>query len=226
VGSFGVVGKLYFLFFFIFLLLSLFNFVFHFACCEFRAVPVFLLRVGLEQAANRKKKTEEKRNDNSYTPTGVKMFFFLTLRESPNGSIEPDILPSSSSTQGLVTPKSPPRWSTSPFRSYITTWDFSDRVGIIRRFGCMLAFMLHTPLNVISMLSWGVSLLMFVGILLSLLNLVCVGAALWKLDVMKGERAFYGWRSVGFSLFSPFRIFKLGVWGKEKDGRERGIEIC
>jgi len=46
-------------------------------------------------------------------------------------------------------------------------------------------------LNIISILSWGF-LFIFLGILLSLLNLACVGAALWKLDVMSGERQFYG----------------------------------
>jgi hypothetical protein len=30
------------------------------------------------------------------------------------------------------------------------------------------------------------------GIVLSLANLACVGAALWKLDIMSGERQFYG----------------------------------
>jgi hypothetical protein len=121
------------------------------------------------------------------------MFFFLSLRESSPGTIEPDILPTSSSTQGLITTKAPPRWSTSPFREYITTWDFSDRPSMIRRLGCILAFILHIPLNIISILSWGISLFMFLGIILSLLNLACVGAALWKLDVMSGERRFYGW---------------------------------
>jgi hypothetical protein len=42
---------------------------------------------------------------------------------------------------------------------------------------------------------------LFLGIIMSLLNLACVGMALWKLDVMSGERRFYSWMQVCSSLF-------------------------
>ncbi len=114
-----------------------------------------------------------------------KMPFFFTLRQSSSNTIEPSLLPTSSG------PKFSTNWSTSPFYEYITTWDFTDRPGTFRRLACIMAFVLHIPLNIISILSWGF-LFIFLGILLSLLNLACVGAALWKLDVMSGERQFYG----------------------------------
>ncbi|KAE9365367.1 hypothetical protein N431DRAFT_387568 [Stipitochalara longipes BDJ] len=131
--------------------------------------------------------------------------FFFSLRQSSNNTVEPSILPTSSA------PKFSRDWSTSPFREYITTWDFSDRPGTIRRLACILAFVLHIPLNIISILSWGF-LFIFLGILLSLLNLACVGAALWKLDVMSGERQFYG-RSLKRRHFD-FVIFAIvGIYG-------------
>jgi hypothetical protein len=106
---------------------------------------------------------------------GNSMVFSLSLRQTSNGTIEAG--PSSSTL--------------SAFREYITTWDFSDRAALIRRLACTLAFALHIPLNILSILSWGF-LFMFMGIVLSLANLACVGAALWKLDIMSGERQFYG----------------------------------
>jgi hypothetical protein len=97
---------------------------------------------------------------------------------------------------------------TSSFCEYIIEWDFSDRPALIRRLACVLAFILHIPLNIISILSWGISFFLFLGIIMSLLNLVCVGVALWKLDVMSGERRFYSWMQVCSSLvLSP--ILKL-----------------
>ena len=124
------------------------------------------------------------------------MFFFLSLRESSThpGTIEPDVLPSSPSQIGLLPPSSQkpaPRWSTSPFREYITDWNFSDRPALFRRCGCILALFLHTPINIISILSYGFSVMMFFGIIMSVLNLFCVALALWKLDVMRGQRMFY-----------------------------------
>jgi hypothetical protein len=103
------------------------------------------------------------------------MVFSLSPRQTSNGTIEAG--PSSSTL--------------SAFREYITTWDFSDRPALIRRLACTLAFVLHIPLNILSILSWGF-LFMFMGIVLSLANLACVGVALWKLDIMSGERQFYG----------------------------------
>ncbi|KAK0105126.1 hypothetical protein ONS95_004512 [Cadophora gregata] len=124
------------------------------------------------------------------------MFFFLSLRESAQGGrIEPDILPSSSSTNGLVNPssstKSPRQFSTSAFRSYITQWDLSDKPSFARRCVCLLAFVLHLPINILSIMSYGVSLWLFLEVVFSLLNLFCVGYALWKLDVMRGQRVFF-----------------------------------
>lgn len=48
----------------------------------------------------------------------------------------------------------------------------------------------------ISIVTYGISLWMFVGIVISALNIFCVGFAVWKLDVMRGERGFYSWRYV------------------------------
>ncbi|PMD30720.1 hypothetical protein L207DRAFT_198612 [Hyaloscypha variabilis F] len=135
------------------------------------------------------------------------MPFFFTLRQSSNNTIEPSLLPTSSG------PKFSTNWSTSPFYEYITTWDFTDRPGTFRRLACILAFVLHIPLNIISILSWGF-LFIFLGILLSLLNLACVGAALWKLDVMSGERQFYGRslkrRHFDFAIFALVAIYGVG----------------
>jgi hypothetical protein len=129
------------------------------------------------------------------------MFFFLSLRESSThqGTIEPDVLPSSSSHIGLLPPssqKSAPRWSTSAFREYITDWEFSDRPALFRRCACILALFLHTPINIISILSYGFSFMMFFGIIMSVLNLFCVALALWKLDIMRGQRMFYTYMQV------------------------------
>jgi hypothetical protein len=130
------------------------------------------------------------------------MFFFLSLRESSRGTVEPSMLPPTPSTSSYLS------WFTSSFCEYITEWDFSDRTALIRRLACVLAFILHIPLNIISILSWGISFFLFLRILMSLLNLVCVGVALWKLDVMSGERRFYSWMQVCSSLvLSP--ILKL-----------------
>ncbi|TVY45612.1 hypothetical protein LSUB1_G000138 [Lachnellula subtilissima] len=123
------------------------------------------------------------------------MVFFLSLRESTQrpGTIEPDIVPSSSSQASLLpgVPKSTLESTTSSFRQYITTWDFSDRAAVLRRLACVLALCFHVPMNILSMLSHGVSILMFVWIVLSLLNLLCVAYSLWRLDVMRGQRLFY-----------------------------------
>lgn len=126
------------------------------------------------------------------------VFLFLSLRESQHGRIEPDILPISSSSsttllqpQALPTNKNPPRFQGSDFQSYITTWDVSDKPALFRKCVCILALVLHIPINVISILSYGLSFWLFLGIVLSLLNLGCVGYALWKLDAMRGERVFY-----------------------------------
>ncbi|KAH6718490.1 hypothetical protein BKA61DRAFT_302770 [Leptodontidium sp. MPI-SDFR-AT-0119] len=128
------------------------------------------------------------------------MFFFLNLRESAQGGrIKPDILPSSSSTTGLIhnpsttttAKNSSSRFSTSAFRSYITEWDFSDTPAFARRCVCTLAFFLHLPINIFSILSYGFSLRVALVVVFSLLNLFCVGYALWKLDVMRGQRVFF-----------------------------------
>ncbi|PMD14225.1 hypothetical protein NA56DRAFT_711300 [Hyaloscypha hepaticicola] len=92
------------------------------------------------------------------------MFFFLSLRESSRGTVEPSMLPTTSTSSYLSC-------STSSFREYITKWDFSDGPSLIRRLACVLAFILHIPLNIISILSWGISFFLFLGIIMSLLNL-------------------------------------------------------
>lgn len=127
----------------------------------------------------------------------VKMVFFLSLRESTArpGTIEPDILPFSSAASQTSTTRlvSSNPSITSTFREYITTWDTSDAPALFRRIICILAFFLHLPLNIISILSYGLSLGLFLGIVFSVLNLLCLGLALWKLDVMRGQRLFYNW---------------------------------
>ena len=67
----------------------------------------------------------------------------------------------------------------------------SDKPALFRRVVCMLCWILHTPINLIWILSYGFSFMLFVGIVVSFLNLACVGVALWKLDVMRGGRLFY-----------------------------------
>jgi hypothetical protein len=57
----------------------------------------------------------------------------------------------------------------------------------------MLAFCLHVPINVIHVLARGVNMMIFVGLVLILPNLACLGAALWNLDIMRGKRLFYRW---------------------------------
>jgi hypothetical protein len=111
------------------------------------------------------------------------MFLFLSLKQVQNGTIEPDILPSSSSQMALspaAIEYSDPRWSNSPFREYITTWDVSDRPALIRKVICVLAFFLHIPINIISIWSYGITLMMFVGMIIGVLNLLGVAIALWK----------------------------------------------
>ena len=130
------------------------------------------------------------------------MIFFLPLRQSTTtpGTIEPDILPTtaSSSTQNLHTPgpialKSPfPTIEPSAYTEYITRWDLSDRPAFLRKAICILAVILHIPQNVISILIHGISLVLVLWIILSVLNLICVAWAMWRLDVMRGERLVYG----------------------------------
>jgi len=129
------------------------------------------------------------------------MVFFLPLRQSTTtpGTIEPDIFPTtSSSTQmfssntGPIALKSPlPSFETSAYTEYITRWDLSDRPALSRKVVCVLAVLLHVPQNVISIWSHGISVILVVYLLLSVLNLVCVAIAMWRLDVMRGERLVY-----------------------------------
>jgi hypothetical protein len=127
------------------------------------------------------------------------MFFFLSLRESSThpGTIEPDILPSSSaasttSHSGLIpsTKASTSRWSAS-YYDWITRWDTSDSAGVLRKVVCILALFLHVPMNVLSVVSYGVSFWLFFRIVISVLNLLGVAVSLWKLDEMRGARLVY-----------------------------------
>ncbi|TVY57758.1 hypothetical protein LCER1_G000670 [Lachnellula cervina] len=144
------------------------------------------------------------------------MVFFLSLRESTRrpGIIEPDILPSSSSQVGLGPrgPKSILASTASSFREYITTWDFSDRPAVLRRLACILALCFHVPLNILSILSHGISVLMFVWILLSLLNLISVAYSLWRLDDMQGQRLFYS-KSLNRRHFDCVVLGLLFIYG-------------
>jgi len=138
------------------------------------------------------------------------MFAFITLRESTTrpGTIEPDILPTSSaasttsrtglfptsvdSGSGSTSAKANiSRWSSS-YQEWITRWDLSDHPATLRKILCIAAVGLHVPMNVISIVSYGLSLWAFLGIIMSVLNLVCVGISLWKLDEMRGGRLVYG----------------------------------
>jgi hypothetical protein len=136
------------------------------------------------------------------------MFFFLSLRESSQrpGTIEPDIpvTSSSSSTHNLISSTSitnnkSPHTSSSPYqnsnlREYLNLYalyETSDWPALLRRLVCFLAVLFHIPMNVISIVSHGVGIMLFVWILLSLLNLACVILALWKIDVMRGTRLLY-----------------------------------
>jgi hypothetical protein len=118
----------------------------------------FFLRILLDIQTSRKFST----SGGSFLVSA--MFFFLTLRESSRqpGTIEPDVLPSSSSTVGLVPGKSSLGSTASSFRVWLTTWDFKDGPTITRKISCILALCFHIPLNIISIVSHGVHILMFV----------------------------------------------------------------
>jgi len=117
------------------------------------------------------------------------MFFFLSLREGSNGTIEPDIPTSTTSSAPLITaPKDQPPSSNSNFGEYLKDWNTSAPPALIRKCICFIALFLHIPINFISIWSYGFGFKIFLGIIWSLLNLFCVGMALWKLDVMRGER--------------------------------------
>jgi len=75
----------------------------------------------------------------------------------------------------------------SPFGGWLTTWDLTGP-DLARKIACVVALCMHIPLNIISIYTWGFSFGMFVGVAVSLLNLWGILMALWKLDVMKGER--------------------------------------
>ena len=75
----------------------------------------------------------------------------------------------------------------SPLGAWLTTWDLTGP-DLARKVACVVALCLHIPLNIISIYTWGLRFTMFVGGAISLVNLWGVLMALWKLDVMKGER--------------------------------------
>ena len=134
------------------------------------------------------------------------MFFFVSLRQSSAqpGTIGPDI-PSISSrvdSPPNQSSKQVPRWSPSSFREYILHWDLAECVGFFRKSMCSLALFLHIPINVISILSFA----MFVGIIISFLNVLCMAIVLWTLDVMRGVRLLYGKLCVACHSFNPFPI--------------------
>jgi hypothetical protein len=80
----------------------------------------------------------------------------------------------------------------SPFGEWLTSWSDLSGTPLARKVVCILALCFHIPLNIISIYAWGLSFGMFVGLAVSLLNLWGVLIALWKLDVMKGERRVFG----------------------------------
>lgn len=122
------------------------------------------------------------------------MVFFLSLRQTPNGQIEPDVPPSSASAHSHTALFTHPKSSgfSGTFGEYLTTWDFSGEKGALaRKCACFLALLFHLPVNVISTMAHGWSPWIVLYLLLSVLNLACVAVGLWKLDVMRGQRLFY-----------------------------------
>lgn len=117
------------------------------------------------------------------------MFFLFGLRQSETrpGTIEPDIgLPSGPSGKA-------------GFKEYITTWDRSDSATFARRIAVFVAFGLHVPMNIISLVGHhGVGFI--VACIFSVLNVICVGLALWKIGewiiscARLGEHLLAGWR--------------------------------
>ncbi|KAG0644995.1 hypothetical protein D0Z07_9256 [Hyphodiscus hymeniophilus] len=132
------------------------------------------------------------------------MFFFLNFRESRNGTIEPGFIPFHNPTEFDSEHHS--------FREYITNWDIS-RQALVRRLACILAVCFHVPMNLISVLSYVVSLQMFFGIIISVLNLLCVGIAMWKLDVMSGQKLFFNKTSYDRTHFDYIILGSLIVYG-------------
>ncbi|CAG8975333.1 hypothetical protein HYALB_00005663 [Hymenoscyphus albidus] len=139
------------------------------------------------------------------------MVFFLSVRESTThpGTIEPDIsMPSAPTVKAGL-------------KEYLTTWDRSDSAAFARRIAVFVAFGLHVPMNVISLLSRS-GLSFILGELFSVLNLVCVGLALWKIDLMRGSRLFYNrlYTRLHFDyailglLLSYALLFAMLLWGK------------
>ncbi|KAH8647439.1 hypothetical protein BGZ60DRAFT_423841 [Tricladium varicosporioides] len=79
----------------------------------------------------------------------------------------------------------------SGFRSYATKWDRSDGPAFIRRCVCFFALGLHIVMNVMTIASHGGVVRIVLGVLFSVLNILCIAFSLWKLDVMRGTRLFY-----------------------------------
>jgi hypothetical protein len=94
------------------------------------------------------------------------MSFLLPLRRSPT---DPSTLTiETSATAGIA--------------KYLRTWSDLSTPEFTRKIIIFLIFFgTHTPLNVLSFLSHGPGLGMILGLVFSLLNLICVGVALWKI---------------------------------------------
>jgi hypothetical protein len=104
---------------------------------------------------------------------------FLSVRPSSTepGTIE-TAMPSLSSSF----------FSTSSYGTYLTTWDTSDMPALGRRCGCFLILLLHIGININTLISHGIGFNLVFNLLWSVLSIVCIAYALYRLDIMRGER--------------------------------------
>jgi len=116
----------------------------------------------------------------SFLPSFLIVISFLSLTHA----IEPFPHPSSTMNNLFHSP--------SDFLTYTTTWRELSGASRTRKIACIIAFLFHIPLNVLSVSRLGISFFFPLSVLVSLVNLLCVGLALWKIDVMRGERVVFG----------------------------------
>jgi hypothetical protein len=71
---------------------------------------------------------------------------------------------------------------TAGITTYITTWrDLSTSLLTRKLIVFLMFFGTHVPLNILSFLSHGMGFGMLLRLVFSMLNLACVGVALWKI---------------------------------------------
>ncbi|CAG8948667.1 hypothetical protein HYFRA_00001787 [Hymenoscyphus fraxineus] len=96
-------------------------------------------------------------------------------------------------------------------KEYLTTWDRSDSAAFARRIAVFVAFGLHVPMNGIGLLSRS-GLGFVLGALFGVLNLGCVGVALWKIDD-RYTRLHFDYAILGL-LISYTLFFAMLLWGR------------